>query len=155
MKKLALASAIMLSACTTAFAESKGHTSSSTEAVITDHFSTIVREIPHNEKVCKTVDVPIYGNSQMNTEGAILGGIIGGVLGNQIGKGGGKNAATGVGAMAGAIIGGQGKKDIIGYKQETRCHYETTYSTQEESVYDYSTITFTDDGRKFVVRFVK
>jgi uncharacterized protein YcfJ len=149
MKKLAIAGAILLTTATTAFAET-------TDAVVTDHYRTIERTIPHDEKVCNTVDVPIYGNSQMNTEGAILGGIIGGVIGNNIGKGSGKDAATGVGALTGAIIGGQnGKRDIIGYKQETRCHIQTTYSTKTESVYDYSTVTFIEDGRKYVVRFNK
>ena len=150
MKKLAIAGAILLSTTATAsFAET-------TKAVVTDHYRTIERTIPYDEKVCNTVDVPIYGNSQMNQEGAILGGIIGGILGNQVGKGSGKEAATGVGALTGAIIGGKGgQRDIIGYKQETRCQIKTTYSTKSESVYDYSTVTFTDDGRKFVVRFKK
>lgn len=144
--------AIAASVATPTFAKD----SSSTDARVTDHYRTIVRQIPNNEKVCTTVDVPIYGQSQMNTEGAIIGGLLGGVLGNQIGKGGGKDAATGVGAITGAIIGGKGgQQQIVGYRQETQCRIETTFSTKEESVYDYSTVTFVDNGRKYVVRFNK
>ena len=154
MKRVLLSSAVVIAAsmCSPAFADS-------TNANVEDHYRTVVREIPHNEKVCQTVDVPIYGNGgkEFDQNSAIIGGIIGGVIGNQFGGGSGKEAATGIGALSGAIIGGNRTKpdQIVGYRQETRCHYETTYTTKREEVYDYSTITFKHDGRKYVVRFTR
>ena len=82
---------------------------------------------------CEMVQVPIYGESSMNTEGAIIGGLIGGVIGNQFGKGGGKNAATGVGALTGAIIGGKGDKKIVGYQNVKQC--TTEYTTEIRDVF--------------------
>lgn len=121
-----------------------------------DHYTTKTKNIPHTERVCKNVEVPIYGKKEMDTEGAIIGGLIGGVIGNQIGKGGGKEAATGVGALTGAIIGGKGgKEQIVGYRQEQRCSDKVTYTTQTEEVYSHSTITFWDNGKKYHLSFKK
>ena len=154
MKKLAITSTIVLGTIvsTPVFAET-------TRASVQDHYRTVTRTIPHNEKVCSTVDIPIYGTTSKknNTDDMIIGGIIGGIIGNQVGKGGGKEAATGIGALTGAIIAGNNGKEqtIIGYRQEQRCQVETTYTTKSEEVYDYSTITFKEDGRRYVIRFQK
>src|SRR6056300_897727 len=121
-----------------------------------DVTKTITKKIPQTEQICQVVEVPIYGNAGVNTEGAIVGGLIGGILGNQIGKGGGKEAATGVGAMAGAIIGGKnGEKEVVGYRQETRCQNKTTYTTETKEVYSHSVVTFYHEGRMYRVKFNK
>ena len=88
---------------------------------------------------CEMVQVPIYGESSMDTEGALIGGLIGGVIGNQFGKGGGKNAATGVGALTGAIIGGKGDKRIVGYQNVKDC--TTAYTTEIRDVFVSNTVT--------------
>ena len=129
--------------------------SQTTKANIEDHYVTKNIRVPHNEQVCKTVDVPIYGEGKMDQQGAIVGGLIGGVIGNQIGKGGGKNAATGVGAIAGAIIGGKGDNQIVGYHQEQRCNTVTSYSTQTTTEYSHSTVRFWHDGRQVTLSFKK
>lgn len=148
MKYVLIASIISLIS-TSAFAQQ------STRATVEDHFVTKNIRVPHNEQVCKTVEVPIYGEGKMDQEGAIVGGVIGGIIGNQIGKGGGKNAATGVGALAGAIIGGKGDKQIVGYRQEERCSNHTSYSTQTKTEYSHSTVEFWHEGQKITLSFHK
>lgn len=149
MKKLLIASCIAFAA-TPVLAES-------TTASIQDYYKTITRQTPHSQNVCSTVDVPIYGRT---SGGASAGDVLGGmIIGGLVGKG-----ATGKddGAAAGAVIGGmiaadqnRGQQTIIGYRQETQCRVETTYSTQSEEVYNYSTITFNDNGKRYVIRFQK
>lgn len=152
MKKLVIASAIATMISAPVFAAEN--------VTVEDKFKTVTKQIPHTEQVCKVVDVPIYGHSNVDTTGdMIIGGIIGGVIGNQIGKGGGKNAATGVGAMTGAIIANNNAKkhnqEIIGYRQEQRCSNNTTYTTESYEVYDYSVISFYENGRFYRLRFNK
>ena len=121
-----------------------------------DVTQTVTKKVPQTEQICQTVEVPIYGNSGPNTEGAIVGGLIGGLLGNQIGKGGGKEAATGIGAMTGAIIGSKnGEKQIVGYRQENRCQNRTTYSYETNEVYSHSVVEFYYNGRFYKKKFKK
>jgi len=157
MKKLLLAGAAALSmTVATAHADNV----KVNDAFVTNHYNTVVKRIPQTEQICRTVDVPIYGhNNKNNTNDMIIGGIIGGILGNQIGKGSGKEAATGIGALSGAIIANENAKKhnqpIIGYRQVEQCENKTTYTTTEHEVYSHSTITFWEDGRKYVVQFRK
>lgn len=117
---------------------------------------TVTKKIPQTEQTCQIVEVPIYGDSGVNTEGAIVGGIIGGILGNQFGKGSGKEAATGIGALSGAIIGGKnGQKNIVGYRQENRCQNVTTYSYETNEVYSHSVVEFYYNGRLYKQKFQK
>lgn len=118
---------------------------------IQDHYKTVTNKVPYQQ--CFEVDVPIYGKVG---GGASAGDVLGGmIIGGLIGKG-----ATGKdnGAAAGAVIGGmiaadknQGQQGIVGYRQETRCETKYNYSTEE--VYSHSTITFWDNGKKYVLRF--
>lgn len=93
------------------------------------NYVTMTESVP--ERSCRSVDVPIYGQSQsFNQDSAILGGIVGGIIGNQIGKGDGNKIATGVGAMTGAIVGGKRtQQEVVGYRQEQRC--STTYRQEQ------------------------
>jgi len=119
-----------------------------------DVTKTVTKKVPHTEQVCQVVEVPIYGNSGVNTEGAIVGGIIGGVIGNQFGNGSGKEAMTGIGALSGAIIGGKnGQKQIIGYRQENRCQNTTTYTYESNEVYQYSVVEFWYNGKLYKQTF--
>lgn len=151
MKKLVIASAIATMISAPVFAG---------EVEVVDKYKMITKKIPHTEQVCRTIDVPIYGQSSRDTTGdMIIGGLIGGVIGNQIGKGGGKNAATGVGAMTGAIIANNNAKknnqEVIGYRQEERCSNTTTYTTETYEVYDYSVAIFYENGKRYALRFTK
>jgi len=125
------------------------------ETVIQDFYKTVTKNIPSTEQVCETKRVPIYGEGKFDQDGAILGGIVGGIIGNQIGKGSGKEAATGVGAMIGAIQGGKGNREIIGYQDVNQCYNKTSYTTETNEVYDYSTVTFYDNGKRYIVKFRK
>jgi uncharacterized protein YcfJ len=126
----------------------------SVNARITDKYETVTKRIPHTEQICRTVDVPIYGNVGGGASGAdVLGGMI---LGGLIGKG-----ATGKdnGAAAGAVIGGMiaadkgQKQGVVGYRQETRCENQTTYTTKTEEMYSHSVITWTENGQTYSLRF--
>lgn len=90
-------------------------------------------------RTCEVAQVPIYGQGNMNQDGAIIGGIIGGILGNQVGNGSGKEVATGVGALTGAIIGGKGDKKIVGYQSVNNC--TTTYTTEIRDVFVSNAVT--------------
>ena len=123
---------------------------------IVDHYKTVVKQIPYTEETCRIIDVPVYGNvGKEATPGDILtGAIIGGVIGNNIK--GEKN-----GGAAGAVIGGligankDKKQGIVGYRQEEQCTTTTKYSRSSEEVYDYSTVSFSHEGRSYTLRFVK
>lgn len=91
------------------------------------------RKVRVPDRRCEIVQVPIYGEAEMNQDKAILGGIVGGIVGNQIGSGSGRDVATGVGAIAGAIIGGKGDKQIVGYRNVEQC--TTAYTTEIQDVF--------------------
>jgi uncharacterized protein YcfJ len=123
---------------------------------IEDHFQYITQDVPKTEKICTTVEVPVYGQAPASTGDTIVGAIIGGAIGNQFGNGSGKDAMTILGAIAGADVANKnGGQRIVGYTQETQCSNQTVYVTTEKRVYSHSTITFTENGRKHTVRFQK
>ena len=147
MKNLLLAGVIATVMSAPAYANS-------VNARVTDQYETVTKRIPHTEQICRTVDVPIYGNVGGGANaGDVLGGMI---LGGLIGKG-----ATGKdnGAAAGAVIGGMIAADkkqqqgVVGYRQETRCENQTTYTTKTQEVYSHSVITWTENGETFSLRF--
>jgi uncharacterized protein YcfJ len=151
MKHLVIASAIALGTASTANAES-------VNATIEDHYRTVVRQVPITERVCETVEVPIYGTvrGQASTGDALAGAIIGGVIGNQFGNGSGKDAATVLGAIVGADVAnkrGNRQEVITGYRLEEQCYKETSYSREEEEIYSHSTIRFKQDGRWVTLQF--
>ena len=127
----------------------------SVNARVTDQYETVTKRIPHTEQICRTVDVPIYGNVGGGADaGDVLGGMI---IGGLLGKG-----ATGKdnGAAAGAVIGGMiaadkkaNQQGIVGYRQETRCENQTTYTTKTQEVYSHSVITWKENGQTYSLRF--
>jgi len=90
--------------------------------------SNIVRKVPSDERVCRTEDVPIYGEAsgggEGNIGGLIVGGLIGSAIGNKLSDSNGGGAA---GAVAGALLGheaskkNQKKGEIVGYRQQEVC----------------------------------
>lgn len=105
-------------------------------------WDTSSQSIP--QQTCKTVDVPIYGQTQSNggASGAdVLGGmIIGGLLGKGV-------SGNDKGAAAGAVIGGMLSADknrntqrvIVGYQQQQQC--STTYTqTTNRFIQGYRTV---------------
>lgn len=149
--KYFLAATLTLLLATTAQAGTK------VDGQVVDHYQTITKTIPHTEKVCREFDVPIYGRTGSGASaGDVLGGmIIGGIIGKGV-------TNEDQGAAAGAVIGGMiaadrktSQEQIIGYRQETRCENQTTYTNVTEEVYSHSIITFTEGGRQFRVKFVK
>ena len=154
MKKLYIATALtMVLSSTPVLAET-------VNAKVEDHYRTVVREIPSTERVCETVEVPIYGSvrGQASTGDTVLGAIIGGAIGNQVGGGSGKDAATVLGAIVGADIANKrgGRQQVItGYRQQQQCYNETTYSRVEEEVYSNSTIQFKKDGQWVTLEFYR
>jgi outer membrane lipoprotein SlyB len=137
MKTLAITALALGLTATSAFAET-----------VTDHYKTIIDQKPYTVEVCKTVQVG-GGN---NTEGAIVGGLIGGLIGNQFGKGDGKEAATGVGAIIGAIQGGKSNGPV---RTQQQCQYETRYEESTREVYSHSIVTFTYNGKRQSLKFIK
>jgi uncharacterized protein YcfJ len=103
--------------------------------------NSYIRKTPKDERVCKTQDVPIYGEAKSGESdlGAmIVGGLIGSAIGNKLSDNDGAGAA---GTVAGAILGREHAKksqkgEIIGYKQQNICEVRTimTEQTVEEVV---------------------
>jgi len=127
------------------------------DGTVKDVYKTVTKQIPSTERVCYDVEVPIYGKSSGGASaGDVLGGmIIGGILGKGL-------AGNDQGAAAGAVVGGmisadknQGKDQIVGYRQETRCENKVTYQESRERVYQYSTIKFFHNGVPYTLRFQK
>lgn len=151
MKSVILASAFAVTLATPVLADNF-------TATVEDHFRTVSRSVPNTERVCQTVEVPVYGTvqGQASTGDALAGAIIGGVIGNQIGGGSGRDAATVLGAIVGADIAnkrGNSQQVITGYRQEQRCQNVTNYTTYNEEVYSHSSITWTENGRRYSVEF--
>ena len=128
-------------------------------AVVIDHYKNVVKQVPYDVKVCNQVrQGTSYGYDNSNTN-EILGGRIGGAIGNKFGKGDGNEAATLAGIFLGASLAhdnqlAQGQGHGV---YTTRCYYETRYqeSTSYSKVYSHSTLTFTINGKKYRVDFVK
>ena len=102
--------------------------------------SSYVRKTPKDERVCRTEDVPIYGeseNGQSDLGAMIVGGLIGSAIGNKLSNNDGAGAA---GTVAGAILGREhaknttGQGEVIGYRQKNICETQTimTEKTIEE-----------------------
>ena len=91
--------------------------------------STYVRKTPTDQRSCRTEDVPIYAESEGNSElgSMIIGGLIGSAVGNKLSDNDGAGAA---GTVAGAILGREHSKNqknsrIVGYKQQESCTVKT------------------------------
>ena len=98
--------------------------------------SSYVRKTPKDERVCRSEDVPIYGESksgQSDLGAMIVGGLIESAIGNKMSNNEGAGAA---GTVAGAILGREhakntsGQGEVIGYRQQNICDTRTIMTEQ-------------------------
>ena len=99
--------------------------------------STYIRKTPTDQRNCRTEDVPIYAESEGNSElgSMIIGGLIGSAVGNKFSDNNGAGAA---GTVAGAILGREHSKNkknsrIVGYKQQESCTVTTVILEEDVS----------------------
>ena len=122
-------------------------------AIVLDHYTGVVKQVPYDVEVCKQVR---QGTGNGSATNEIIGAIFGGAIGNQFGEGDGKDAMTLAGMFLGASLAhddelAQGPGVIT-----TKCYIETRYSESVHSkVYSHSTITFRINGRKYRLNFMK
>lgn len=156
MKKIFLIPAILTLMSTTAV--TAGETVSS---IVKDHYTTVYEHTPVTRRYCENVEVPVYGTRQKQgnaAEGAILGMIIGGLAGKAVtGKDNGAAAGAIMGGVIGADKGAKPKNETVvtGYRTERQCTDVTEYVNNPKKVYDYSTLVFTLDGKRYRVDFNK
>mgnify|MGYP003655400342 CR=1 FL=1 len=128
-------------------------------AKVEDRYKKISVNEPRNKQDCVMVNIPVYGQTtkQANGADALIGGILGGVIGNQMGNGSGKDIMTGLGAIFGATQLSKPRTETVvtGYTQERQCTMVTNYVSVTKTVYDYSVITWTQDGVEYSTKFVK
>jgi len=127
----------------------QAYNNNSTNALIQDHYKSIIQQQPYQVEVCQNVTTGGGDRTGDTLRGAILGGIIGNNVTKNMPDGG----------TAGAILGGifgNMNSDARGGTQ-TQCSYQTRYNeVQQNDVYSHSTITFTDsNGRQHTLKFRK
>lgn len=128
---------------------------------VRDHYTTVYESVQDVARRCKTIDVPVYGQRQVQGDaagGALLGMIIGGATGKALT---GKDNGAAAGAIMGGIIGAdkgsrvRTENVIVGYRKENSCADEVVYKNVPKSVYSHSTLSFTSNGKRYTVDFVR
>ena len=123
------------------------------QAKVTDTYKTIIKQIPYRVEVCQDGIQPAGDGSATNE---LVGALFGGAIGNSFGKGDGKDAMTLFGALMGASIAHDEElKNNPGTKTVTVCDVQTRYEESTSKVYSHSTITFSSNGRKYSLDFIK
>jgi uncharacterized protein YcfJ len=146
MKKLIALFTVALSMSATA-------ATSVQNGVVIDNYKTIIKQIPYRVEVCQDRVQPAGDGSATNE---LVGALFGGAIGNSFGKGDGKDAMTLFGALMGASIAHD--EELInnpGTKTVTVCDVQTRYEESTSKVYSHSTITFSSNGRKYSLDFIK
>ena len=153
--KIAIAAAAVLAA-TPVLADSTKVT-----ARVEDRYTTVKQSEPYTSNECVMVNVPVYGTVQRQGDAA-GGALLGMLLGGAIGKGvSGNNDGAAAGAVIGGLIGAdkgarpKNEQVVTGYRQERQCTEVTHYRQVQKVVYDYSIITWTQDGVQYSQTFVK
>ena len=140
MKKLIALFTVALSMSATA-------STSIQNGVVTDHYKTIIKQIPYRVEVCQDRVQPAGDGSATNE---LVGALFGGAIGNSFGKGDGKDAMTLFGALMGASIAHDEElKNNPGTRTVTVCDVQTRYEESVSKVYSHSTISFTLEGKKY------
>ena len=133
---LLLAAILCVAMLGTATAETRVETVLGTVTKSDPISSSYVRKTPKDERVCRTEDVPIYGESksgQSDLGAMIVGGLIGSAIGNKLSDNEGAGAA---GTVAGAILGREhakntnGQGEVVGYRQQNICETRTIMTEQ-------------------------
>ncbi len=153
MKNLIIATAMASTIAAPAFAADR------VNAKVTDYYKTVVQSQPYTTRECSMQQVPIYSDrANNNTAGgnALIGMIIGGLIGKGV-SGNDKGAAAGavIGGIAGADSNRPVSRSISGYRNERVCNDVTQYTNQEVRSYDYSVITWTQNGKNYSYSFNK
>jgi len=121
--------------------------------VVIDNYKTIIKQIPYRVEVCQDRVQPAGDGSATNE---LVGALFGGAIGNSFGKGDGKDAMTLFGALMGASIAHDEElKNNPGTKTVTVCDVQTRYEESTSKAYSHSTITFSSNGRKYSLDFIK
>ena len=121
--------------------------------VVTDNYKTIIKQIPYRVEVCQDRVQPAGDGSATNE---LVGALFGGAIGNSFGKGDGKDAMTLFGALMGASLAHDDElKKNPGTRTVTVCDVQTRYEESTSKSYSHSTITFSSNGRKYSLDFVK
>ena len=153
MKNLIIAIAVLTAA--PAFAGEK------VNGKVTDYYKTVVQSTPYTTRECSIQQVPIYKehyNQNPAGGGALIGMIIGGILGKSIS---GDDSDAAAGAVVGGIVGANNaqqrpvSRSITGYRDERACNNITHYTEQKVRAYDYSVITWTQNGKNYSYSFNK
>ena len=148
MKKLIALFTVALSMSATA-----SNPYSADTAVIFDHYKNVIQQTPYRVEVCQDRLQPAGDGSATNE---LVGALFGGAIGNSFGKGDGKDAMTLFGALMGASIAHDEElKNNPGTKTVTVCDVQTRYEESTSKVYSHSTITFSSNGRKYSLDFIK
>ena len=146
MKKLIALFTVALSMSATA-------ATSVQNGVVIDNYKTIIKQIPYRVEVCQDRVQPAGDGSATNE---LVGALFGGAIGNSFGKGDGKDAMTLFGALMGASIAHDEElKNNPGTKTVTVCDVQTRYEESTSKVYSHSTITFSSNGKKYSLDFIK
>lgn len=137
MKKVIVASAVLLAMTTSAFARPY-HAPRGEVIEIEPVYDQVAVQVPRHE--CHTVRIPVYGNTHYDyynrgsrLENVIGGMIIGGVLGRAATRDAdGARAGAVIGGLLGTTAGDYRGRDVAGYRQDHRCseYYSTEYQTQ-------------------------
>ena len=146
MKKLIALFTVALSMSATA-------ATSVQNGVVIDNYKTIIKQIPYRVEVCQDRVQPAGDGSATNE---LVGALFGGAIGNSFGKGDGKDAMTLFGALMGASLAHDDElKKNPGTRTVTVCDVQTRYEESVSKVYSHSTISFTSEGKKYKVEFIK
>ena len=146
MKKLIALFTVALSMSATA-------ATSVQNGVVTDNYKTIIKQIPYRVEVCQDRVQPAGDGSATNE---LVGALFGGAIGNSFGKGDGKDAMTLFGALMGASLAHDDElKNNPGTRTVTVCDVQTRYEESTSKAYSHSTITFSSNGRKYSLDFIK
>ena len=146
MKKLIALFTVALSMSATA-------ATSVQNGVVIDNYKTIIKQIPYRVEVCQDRVQPAGDGSATNE---LVGALFGGAIGNSFGKGDGKDAMTLFGALMGASLAHDEElKNNPGTRTVTVCDVQTRYEESTSKVYSHSTITFSSNGRKYSLDFIK
>ena len=122
-------------------------------AVVIDHYKTVIKQMPYEVEVCKQVH---QGTGDGSATNEIIGAIFGGAIGNQFCEGDGKDAMTLFGALMGASLAHDEEvKNGQGSRVVTVCDVQTRYEEEVSEVYSHSTVVFYLNGNRYSLNFVK
>ena len=129
-----------------AFLMATASTANAQNAIVKDHYKTVINKQPYQVEVC--TDRTVSGDKSGDMlRGAIIGGIIGNIVTKNVENGGA------VGALLGGMLGHNNSNATGGTKRY--CDVETRYNESQQEVYSHSSVQFVYNGRTYTVQFAK